>query len=80
MFAFYEGENFELANYIPSSYQIDKGSVAFIDQQGKLWLFSKGILKQIDTERVTDFKLSGNTVHYDVGLNTHKVYFKGKSY
>jgi len=80
LYTFYKGKNHELANFIPNNYQIDKGSVAFTDQQGKLWLFKDGEKKKVSIERVSSFELVGNTLHYDVGTSTHKVYYSGKTY
>ena len=80
LYAFYEGQSYELANFLPNNYQIDRGSVAFTDQQGKLWLFNAGKKTKVSVERITSFLLVGNTLHYLVGINTNKVYYKGKTY
>jgi hypothetical protein len=80
LYAFYKGQSYELANFLPNNYQIDRGSVAFTDQQGKLWLFNGGEKTKVSIERITSFELVGNTLHYDVGTNTHKVYYKGRTY
>lgn len=80
LYVYSSGQNYELANFLPDSYIADKGSVAFVDQQGKLWLFKNGEKTKISVERVTSFELIGNTLHYDVGANTHKVYYKDKTY
>lgn len=80
LYAFYEGQSYELANFLPNNYQIDRGSVAFTDQQGKLWVFMAAEKKKVSVERITSFELVGNTLHYDLGTNTHKVYYKGKTY
>ena len=80
LYAFYEGQSYELANFLPNNYQIDSGSVAFTDQQGKLWVFSAGEKKKVSVERVGSFELIGNALHYDVGANTHKIYYKGQTY
>jgi len=80
LYAFYEGQSYELANFLPNNYQIDKGSVAFTDQQGKLWLFNAGEKTKVSVERITSFELVGNTLRYDVGTNTQKVYYKDRTY
>ena len=80
LYAFYEGQSYELANFLPKNYQIEKGSVAFTDQQGKLWLFNAGEKSKVSVERVTSFDLVGNTLRYDVGTNTQKVYYKDRAY
>ena len=80
LYVFYQGKSFELANFLPKNYQIERGSVAFTDQQGKLWLFNAGEKSKVSVERVTSFDLVGNTLRYDVGTNTQKVYFKDRTY
>jgi len=80
LYTFYKGQNYELANFLPETYYVDNGSVAFVDQQRKLWLFRNGEKKKVSVERIVSFELVGNTLHYDVGNNTHKVYYKGKTY
>ena len=79
LYAFYEGQSYELANFLPNNYQVDRGSVAFSDQQGKLWLFNAGEKTKVSVERITSFELVGNTLRYDVGTNTNKTYYKGKT-
>ena len=80
LYAFYEGQSYELANFLPNNYQVDRGSVAFSDQQGKLWLFNAGEKTKVSVERITSFELVGNTLRYDVGTNTQKVYYKDRTY
>ena len=80
LYVFYQGKSYEIANFLPNNYQIDRGSVAFTDQQGKLWLFNAGKKTKVSVERITSFLLVGNTLHYLVGINTNKVYYKGKTY
>ena len=80
LYAFYEGQSYELANFLPNNYQIDRGSVAFTDQQGRLWLFNKGEKTKVSIERITSFELVGNTLRYDVGTSTQKVYYKDRTY
>ena len=80
LYAFYEGQSYELANFLPNNYQIDRGSVAFTDQQGKLWMFRAGEKKKVSNERVSSYELIGNTLQYAVGTDTNKTYYKGKTY
>lgn len=72
----YNGEVTELENFIPESYQIDNGSVAYLDQQNRLKLFRRGEIIEVSNEIVKGYNLSGNVLVYKVGLENYQVFFK----
>ena len=78
---FYKGKKYVLENYIPDSYQVDYSSIAYIDELGRLKVFYKGKTKILTSfEELNDYKLSRNTVWYNLDVNTNKVFNNGKIY
>jgi len=80
LFAFYKGEQYLIENYIPSSYEVNDNAIAYLDQNGYLKLFMNGEIKTLSYEKLNDFKVLRNVVLYNVGMNTTKIYYNGKTY
>ncbi len=79
IFAFYKGENYLVENYIPASYKINDNAIAYLDQNGFLQLFKEGNHINLSYERINDFEVLRNVVIYNEGMNTTKIYYKGKT-
>ena len=79
--AFYEGNIYELElNFVPESFQFNHGSIAYLDQQGRVKVFVKGKAQVLTTELVTEFLLGVDAISYRLGNNTYKVYYQGEIY
>ncbi len=79
-YVYHNGKSTELANFTPKNYQVDRGALAFLDQQGKLWMYRDGKVSMISTQRVTEFQLVGNTLQYNLPVNEQKIKYKGRTY
>lgn len=77
---FYKGQSHYIENFMPDSWQAQNGCIAYLDQQGLLKAFLHGEQVAITAEIVQSYLLSRNTIHYLLGNNANKVYWKGKSY
>ena len=77
---YYQGEEYTLENFIPVKFFADEATLAYIDQLGFLQCFYKGETYALSDEAVREITVSGNTVAYKLGLNTNKVFCKGKIY
>lgn len=80
LFAFYNGENYLVENYIPSSYKVHQSTIAYLDPNGYLNLFIDGENRILSYEKINDYKVLRNLVIYNEGMNTTKIYYKGKTY
>ncbi len=74
------GERFILANFLPSSYQMNQNCVAWKDQQGRLFLFSDGKVKEVTTELIVTYILNGDVLSYKLPDESYKIYYRGKVY
>lgn len=80
LYAFYKGETYLIENFIPTSYKWNDDAIVYVDQNGNLKLFMKGEISTLSYEKVNDFKVHRNVVIYNVGMNTTKIYYNGKTY
>lgn len=79
-FAFYNGQEYLIENYIPTSYKCKFGSMVYIDQNGNLKLFKNGETEVLSYEKINDYEVLRNLVIYNTGMNTTKIYYQGKTY
>jgi hypothetical protein len=80
LWAFYQGQNFLVENYIPSSYKFHQGIIAYFDQNGYLNLFNNGEKSILTYKNVNDYKVLRKIVIYNEGMNTTKIYYNNKTY
>lgn len=73
--AWYNGEVTVLENFVPETYQMDNGSIAYLDQQNRLKLFQRGEVIEVTQEIVKGFRLNGNVITYNVGLNNVEIFY-----
>jgi hypothetical protein len=80
LYVFYKGKSVRVENYIPASYQISDNAIVWVDMNGNLKLIEEGNLTTLTYERVNEYKVLRNVIIYNQGVNTTKVYYKGKTY
>jgi len=80
LYAFYKGEQYLIENFIPVSYEINDNAIAYLDQNGYLKLFMNGEIITLSYEKINEYKVHRNVVIYNEGMNTTKVYYKGKTF
>lgn len=80
LWAFYEGENVLVENYIPTEYKYNNKRVVYLDQNGYLNLFDNGNHKILSYEQINDFDVLRNVIVFNQGVNTTKIYYKDKMY
>jgi hypothetical protein len=76
----YNGTRYELETFQPRNIIISNNSMAYLDNAGRLKMFSEGKTFSVTTETVESFELNGDVLKYYVSGNTAKVYYKGKNY
>ncbi|MBN1180707.1 MAG: hypothetical protein JXB49_00370 [Bacteroidales bacterium] len=74
-YVYYNNRSYTLEDYIPADYQFDYNSVAYRDVNGNLKLFKEGKVTTVTYEKVSQFKLAGNTLYYEEGIGTDKVFY-----
>ena len=68
------GQSIELENFIPANFQIEENIIAYLDQRGVLIVYSTNGKEQITSEKVTSYRLTGNTINYQFGQNDQHIY------
>lgn len=53
---------------------------AYTDYRGRLQVFDRGLLRQIEYLKVTNYKIGGNTVAYIDNKNDFKIYYDGQTF
>lgn len=77
---FYNNRTYTLENYIPSTMKYDYNTVVYLDSQKDLVVFSKGKKEVLSYESVNAFDVHWGVVWFNRGVNTNKVFYKGKIY
>lgn len=80
LFMFTNGTSYLVENYIPTSFEINNLGIAYPDTKGNLIYFSNGQHQTLSFEKINNYKAIGNTVVFNQGVNTTKIYFDGKTY
>lgn len=80
LFAYYKGAQFQIENYIPVSYKVNDNAIAYLDQNGNLKLFHNGSISTLSYEKINSYYVHRNVVIYNEGMNTTKIYYKGKTF
>ena len=76
--AFYNGKITTLETYIPSNYQLDFNTIAYIDRISYLKAVYEGKQQRISEEKITTFELTGNVLKYSYGMSEVKFFLRGK--
>ncbi len=86
----YEDQNFlktwcngrvnEVERYIPKLYKISEKSVAYIDVNNRIMANVHCKPVRVSLEMVNDLDLVRNIIIYNVGVNTVKIWYRGKLY
>jgi len=80
LMAYYEGEVRRLENFIPAKLEYGFNTVAYLNERNHLRVFQRGELKTLSYEPVNRFNVFWDVVWFNLGVNTNKVYYKGKIY
>ncbi len=75
----YKGASYELEKYIPTDYQYDQGTIAYLDNIGSLILFNNGKKETVTYDVIKNYKINGSILKYTTGNQT-KIYYKSKLY
>jgi hypothetical protein len=74
------GKKHTLENFIPSQIKYGYNIMAYLNERNHLVVFKNGKRKTISYEPVNDFEVFWDVVWFNVGVNSNKVYYKGKVY
>jgi hypothetical protein len=77
---YYNGKMYPLQSGTPKDFQVSNYGVAWIDESGRLQLFSRGEIYTVSYDIIKDYFLNGDVLKYDTGNNTVTVFYKGKNY
>ncbi len=78
--AFYKGQVYTLQNIPPASFQIGTEGIAWLDDSGRLKIFHKGKTSTVAYDVIESYWLNGNTLNYDIGNNSFRVWYNGRVY
>lgn len=76
---FYEGKSYLLQNATPTEFEVGNDGIAWIDPSRRLQLFQKGKTYTVSYEIINKFKINGDVLKYEVGVNTINVFYNGKN-
>ena len=77
---FYNGERFELENVQPRSTVISNNCMAYVDNAGRLKLFSDGKTRQVTTDGIQSYELNGDILKFVDSGGLQRIYYNGKIY
>ena len=77
---YYDGRIYTLENFIPSQIKYGYNTLAYLNERNHLRVFRNGRVKTVSYEPVNSFEVYWDVVWYNVGVNSNKVYYKGKVY
>ncbi len=81
MKVFWKGKEYILENYIPKLYGFSLGTFGYIDQYGKLAVFSNGEQKKnLSYEKANKLELYKDVLMFTTGINTINAFWEGKVY
>jgi len=78
--SYYNHQTYTIENYIPSTLKYDFNTLAYLDKQRYLEVFSKGRKQSLTYETINEFDIFWGVVWYNLGVNTNKVFYDGKKY
>jgi hypothetical protein len=74
------GIRYELDNFEPISYKISQNSIAWVDQNQRLHLFTNGKSTVATTELFSSYDLNNNILSFNSPENITAIYYQGKIY
>lgn len=81
LWAFKDGKTHQVTRYIPKQWRASWGTIAFLDQNGFIRVFQDGEENMLSRdETVNEFDVNRNVIVFKVGVNTNKVWYKGRLY
>jgi len=80
LMAYYQGKNYRLENFIPQQMDYGINTVAYLNARNHLRVFQGGSHQTISYEPVNRFKVFRDVVWFNVGVNSNKVFYNGKTY
>ena len=69
-----------LTSFAPASYVMNQNSVAWKDQQGRLFMFDGNETQEVTTELVSGYKLNKDLLSYRLPDKSYRIYYRGKVY
>lgn len=78
--ALVNGVRYDLENFEPLSYKISQNSIAWVDQNQRLHLFSNGKSVIATTELFTSYDLNNSILSFNSPENITAIYYQGKIY
>jgi hypothetical protein len=78
--ALVNGIRYELDNFEPISYKISQNSIAWVDQNQRLHLFTNGKSAVATTELFSSYDLNNNILSFNSPENITAIYYQGKIY
>lgn len=80
LWCFNNGQTYQVSRYIPRQWKASWSTLAFIDQNNNISMFKDGQVSVLARENIREFDLNRNVIVYKTGVNTNKVWYKGKVY
>ena len=77
---FYKGEFTDMENYYPENVLIQYNSLAYINTNNTLRLFTEGEVYDVTNADLTNWQLNYDVINYQIGQGIFKVYYKGTEY
>jgi hypothetical protein len=80
MQVFYKGETTAMENYYPQDMVIQYNSLAYINTNNTLRLFSEGEIYDVTNADLANWQLAYDVVTYQIGQGIFKIFYKGTEY
>jgi hypothetical protein len=77
---FYKGGITDMENYYPTDVLMQYNSLAYINTNNTLRLFSEGEVYDVTTAELTNWELNYDILNYQIGQGIFKVFYKGQEY
>ncbi|MFW5943800.1 MAG: hypothetical protein ACOCTU_00940 [Bacteroidota bacterium] len=77
---YYDGRVYTLENFIPEQIKYGVNTLAYLNQRSHLRVFRHGKVETISYAPVNSFEVYWDVVWFNVGVNSNKVYYKGRVY
>ena len=77
---YYDGQIYTLENFIPEQIKYGYNTLAYLNERNHLRVFRHGKVETISYEPVNSFEVYWDVVWFNVGVNSNKVYYKGRVY
>jgi len=78
--SYYNHQPYTLENYIPPTMKYEFNTLAYLNKQRYLEVFSRGKKQSLTYETINDFDVFWGVVWYNLGVNTNNIFYNGKKY